>query len=167
MGTTNDNLQAAFAGESQANRKYLFFAEKAVEEGYKQVARLFRATADAETVHARNHFKVMQGVKSTRENLMAAKDGENYEFEEMYPAFIKQAEAEGADKARDSFALANKVERIHHRLFETVLGKLGKGETVAEHPIYVCQVCGNTVVGEAPEKCPICGATRKMFKLIE
>jgi len=167
MSTTNDNLQAAFAGESQANRKYLFFAEKAAKEGYKQIARLFRAAADAETVHARNHFKVMQGVKSTRENLMAAKDGENYEFEEMYPGFIKQAEAEGADKARDSFTLANKVERIHHRLFETVLGKLEKGETVAEQPIYVCQVCGNTVEGEAPEKCPICGAPRKMFKLIE
>ncbi len=167
MGTTDENLQAAFAGESQANRKYLFFAEKAAEEGYKQIARLFRAAADAETVHARNHFKVMQGIKSTRENLMAAKDGENYEFVEMYPSFIKQAEAEGADKARDSFSLANKVEQIHHRLFETVLGKLGKGETVDEQPIYVCQVCGNTVVGEAPGKCPICGAPRKMFKLIE
>ncbi len=167
MGTTNDNLQAAFAGESQANRKYLFFAEKAEEEGYKQVARLFRATADAETVHAQNHFKVMQGIKSTRENLMAAKDGENYEFEEMYPGFIKQAEAEGVDKAKDSFDLANKVEQIHHRLFETTLGKLEKGETVNEQPIYVCQVCGNTVVGEAPEKCSICGASRKMFKLIE
>ena len=167
MGTTDENLQAAFAGESQANRKYLFFAEKTEEEGYKQIARLFRAAADAETVHARNHFKVMQGIKSTRENLMAAKDGENYEFVEMYPSFIKQAEAEGADKARDSFSLANKVEQIHHRLFETVLGKLGKGETVDEQPIYVCQVCGNTVVGEAQEKCPICGASRKVFKLIE
>jgi rubrerythrin len=167
MGTTGENLQAAFAGESQANRKYLFFAEKAEEEGYKQIARLFRAAADAETVHARNHFKVMQGIKSTRENLMAAKDGENYEFVEMYPSFIKQAEAEGADKAKGSFDLANKVEQIHHRLFETTLGKLEKGEAVTEQPIYVCQVCGNTVVGEAPEKCPICGAPRKMFKLIE
>jgi len=167
MGKTSENLQAAFDGESQANRKYLFFAEKAVEEGYKQIACLFRAAADAETVHARNHFKVMQGVKSTRENLMAARDGENYEFAEMYPGFIKQAEAEGADKARDSFALANKVEQIHHRLFETALGKLEKGEAIDEKPIYVCQVCGNTVLGEAPEKCPICGAPRKMFKLIE
>jgi rubrerythrin len=167
MDKTSQNLQAAFAGESQANRKYLFFAEKAVEEGYKQIARLFRAAADAETVHAKNHFKVMQGVGSTRENLVAAKDGENYEFEEMYPAFIKQAEAEGADKAKGSFELANKVEQIHHRLFETVLGKLEKGEAIDEKPIYVCQVCGNTVLGEAPEKCPICGAPRKMFKLIE
>jgi rubrerythrin len=167
MDKTSQNLQAAFAGESQANRKYLFFAEKAVEEGYKQIARLFRAAADAETVHAKNHLKVMAGIKSTRENLMAAKSGENYEFEEMYPAFIKQAEAEGADKAKDSFTLANKVEQIHHRLFETVLGKLEKGEAIEEKPVYVCQVCGNTVLGEAPEKCPICGAPRKMFKLIE
>jgi len=167
MGKTSENLQAAFDGESQASRKYLFFAEKAREEGYKQIARLFRAAADAETVHARNHFKVMQAVKSTRENLMAAKDGESYEFLEMYPGFIKQAEAEGADKARDSFGLANKVEQIHHRLFETSLGKLEKGEAIDEKPIYVCQVCGNTVLGEAPEKCPICGAPRKMFKLIE
>jgi rubrerythrin len=167
MAMTNGNLQAAFAGESQANRKYLLFAEKAEGEGYKQVARLFRAAADAEAVHARNHMKVLQGVKSTRENLMAAREGESYEFKEMYPAFIKQAEAEGADKARDSFDLANQVEQIHHRLFEAILGKLEKSEAVAEKPIYVCQVCGNTVEGEAPEKCPICGAPREKFKLIE
>ena len=167
MSTTNENLQAAFAGESQANRKYLFFAEKAGQEGHKQIARLFRAAADAETVHAKNHLKVMQGIKSTKENLMVAKSGENYEFREMYPGFIKQAEAEGADKARGSFDLANKVEQIHHRLFETVLNKLEKGEAIGEKPIYVCQVCGNTVVGEAPQKCLICGAPQKVFKLID
>jgi rubrerythrin len=167
MATTNENLEAAFAGESQANRKYLFFAQKAEDEGYKQIARLFRAAADAETVHARNHFRVLQGVKSTRENLMAAREGESYEFEEMYPSFIKQAEAEGADKARNSFDLANQVEQIHHRLFETSLTKLEKGEATAEKPIYVCQVCGNTVESEAPERCPICGAPREKFKLIE
>jgi len=167
MATTSENLEAAFAGESQANRRYLFFAKKAEDEGYKQIARLFRAAADAETVHARNHMRVMQEVKSTRENLMTAREGENYEFVEMYPSFIKQAEAEGADKARDSFDLANKVEQIHHHLFETSLGKLEKGEAIDEKSIYVCQVCGNTVEGEAPEKCPICGAPREKFKLIE
>jgi len=167
MGNTKDNLEAAFAGESQANRKYLFFAEKAEQEGHKQVAKLFRATADAETAHARNHLKVMQGIKSTRENLLAAKDGENHEFTEMYPAFIKQAEVEGEDKAKDTFNLANKVEQIHHGLFDAALSKVEKGETIAEKPIYVCQYCGNTVEGEAPEKCPVCGAPRKMFKLIE
>ena len=167
MSDTKDNLGAAFAGESQANRKYLFFAEKAEQEGHKQVAKLFRAAADAETAHARNHLKVMQGIKSTRENLLAAKDGENHEFTEMYPAFIKQAEVEGEDKAKDTFNLANKVEQIHHGLFDAALSKVEKGETIAEKPIYVCQYCGNTVEGEAPEKCPVCGAPRKMFKLIE
>jgi rubrerythrin len=167
MGNTKDNLEAAFAGESQANRKYLFFAEKAEQERHKQVAKLFRAAADAETVHAKNHFKVMQGIKSTKENLIAAKGGENYEFTEMYPSFIKQAEAEGNEKAKDSFDLANKVEQIHHGLFDAALSKVEKGETIAEKTIYVCQYCGNTVEGEAPEKCPICGAPRKMFKLIE
>ena len=167
MSSTKDNLQNAFAGESQAIRKYLFFAEKAEQEGYKQVAKLFRAAADAETVHARNHLKVMQGVKSTRENLLAAKGGENYEFTEMYPGFIKQAEAEGNDKARDSFDLANQVEEIHHGLFNAALSKIEKGEIIEEKAIYVCQYCGNTVEGEAPDKCPVCGAPKKMFKLIE
>ncbi len=167
MSNTKDNLQTAFAGESQANRKYLFFAEKAEQEGHKQIAKLFRAAADAETVHARNHLKVMQGIKSTGENLLAAKGGENYEFTEMYPAFMKQAQAEGEDKARDSFDLANKVEQIHHGLFDTALSKIEKGEAIDERPIYVCQVCGNTVEGIAPERCPICGASRRMFRLIE
>jgi rubrerythrin len=167
MSNTKDNLQTAFAGESQANRKYLFFAEKAEQEGHKQIAKLFRAAADAETVHARNHLKVMQGIKSTRENLLAARGGENYEFTEMYPVFIKQAGTEGDDKAKDSFDLANKVERIHHGLFNDALNKIEKGETIGEKSIYVCQYCGNTVEGEAPEKCPICGVSRRMFKLIE
>jgi len=167
MSNTEDNLQTAFAGESQANRKYLFYSEKAEQEGHKQIAKLFRAAADAETVHARNHLKVMQGIKSTGENLLAAKGGENYEFTEMYPAFIKQAEVEGEDKARDSFDLANKVEQIHHGLFDAALSKIEKGEAIDERPIYVCQVCGNTVEGIAPERCPICGAPRRMFKLIE
>ena len=167
MGKTTDNLEFAFAGESQANRKYLFFAEKAEQEGYKRIAKLFRAAADAETAHARNHLKVMQGIKSTRENLLAAKDGENHEFTEMYPAFIKQAETEGNSKAKDSFDMANKVEQIHHGLFNAALTKVEKGETIAEKSIYVCQYCGNTVDGEAPEKCPVCGMPRKMFRLIE
>jgi rubrerythrin len=167
MSNTKENLQTAFAGESQANRKYLFYSEKAEQEGHSQIAKLFRAAADAETVHARNHLKVMQGIKSTRENLLAAKGGENYEFTEMYPAFIKQAQAEGEDKARDSFDLANKVEQIHHGLFDSALSKIEKGEAIDKKPIYVCQVCGNTVEGVAPERCPVCGASRRMFKLIE
>ena len=167
MSNTMDNLGAAFAGESQASRKYLYFAEKAEEEGHKQIARLFRAASDAETVHARNHLKVMQGIKSTQDNLKEAIGGESYEFTDMYPAFIKQAEAEGDNKAKDSFDLANKVEQIHHRLYQAALSMLEKGQAMVEKPIYVCQVCGNTVEGEAPDRCPICGAPKKMFKRID
>ncbi len=167
MSTTNENLQFAFAGESQANRKYLFFAEKAEEEGCKQIARLFRAAADAETAHARNHLKVMQEIKSTRDNLLAAITGEHHEFTEMYPSFIRQAEVEGEAKARNSFDLANKVEQVHHTLFQAALNKLEKGQAMDDKPIYVCQYCGSTVEGEAPEKCPVCGAPKRMFKLID
>lgn len=167
MSNTKENLELAFAGESQANRKYLFFADKADEEGNKRIARLFRAAADAETVHARNHLRVMQGIKSTKENLIAAIGGENHEFTEMYPAFIKQAQTEGEKKAVDSFDLANKVEQIHHRLYQDAFDRLEKGKAMELKPFYVCQYCGNTVEGEAPEKCPVCGAPKRMFKLIE
>jgi len=128
---------------------------------------LFRAAADAETVHARNHLRVMQGIKSTKENLTAAIGGENHEFIEMYPAFIKQAQTEGEKKAVDSFDLANKVEQIHHRLYQDALDRLERGKAMELKPFYVCQYCGNTVEGEAPEKCPVCGAPKRMFKLIE
>jgi rubrerythrin len=167
MIKTKENLEFAFAGESQANRKYLFFAEKAETEGQKRIARLFRAAAEAETVHARNHLQVLQGIKSTKENLKAAISGENYEFSEMYPQFIKTANNESEKKAADSFDLANKVEKIHHSLYQEALSDLEKGTAKELKPFYVCQVCGNTVEGEAPDKCPICGAPKKMFKLIE
>jgi rubrerythrin len=167
LSNTRDNLGFAFAGESQANRKYLFFAEKAEEEGQKSIARLFRAAAEAETVHARNHLKVMQGIESSTENLLAAISGENHEFTEMYPDFIKQAETEDNKKAIHSFHLANSVEKIHHRLFQEAKSKLDKGETMELKSVYVCQVCGNTVEGEALDQCPICGEPKRMFKLIE
>jgi rubrerythrin len=167
MSQTSDNLQTAFAGESQASRQYLYFAEKADEEGNKQIARLFRAASDAETVHARNHLNVMQGIKSTSDNLKAAIGGEHHEFTNMYPAFIKQAEEEGETKANYSFNLANKVEQIHHNLYQEALSALEKGEKISEKPIYVCQYCGNTVEGEPPDKCPICGRPKNMFKRID
>ncbi|HEX7365391.1 MAG TPA: rubrerythrin family protein [Dehalococcoidia bacterium] len=167
MSQTIDNLQAGFAGESQASRKYLYYAEKADEEGLKQIARLFRAASDAETVHARNHLKVMQGIKSTSDNLKTAIGGEHYEFTRMYPDFMKQAEAEGNKKANDTFYLANKVEQIHHGLYQTALTMLEKGQDMADKPIYVCQYCGNTVEGEPPDKCPICGMPKKMFKRVD
>lgn len=167
MTNTRVNLEEAFAGESQANRKYLFFAEKADEGGNKQVARLFRAAAEAETVHARNHLRALGAIESDKENLQTAVSGESYEFTEMYPGFIEQAKAEGNRQAENSFDFANKVEKIHHRLFQAALKDLEAGTEAKEAPYYVCQVCGNTVEGEAPERCPICGAPRSRFKKIE
>lgn len=167
MNKTRENLEEAFAGESQANRRYLFFAEKAEKEGYPQIARLFRATAEAETVHARNHFGVMGDIGSTVDNLEAAAGGENYEFTTMYPGFIEQAEADGDSKAKRSFSYANAVEKIHHRLYQEARGTLEAGQKLNDEPYYVCQVCGNTVAGEAPEKCPICGTPRSKFKRVE
>lgn len=167
MANTKDNLEAAFAGESQANRKYLFFSEKADEAGNKQVARLFRAAAEAETVHARNHLKVLGEIKSDAENLQAAVGGENYEFTEMYPDFINQAKTDGNQQAERSFDLANKVEQIHHGLFGAALKDLETGKSFNDEPYYVCQTCGNTVEGEAPERCPVCGAPRSRFKKVD
>jgi rubrerythrin len=162
--STIDNLKEAFAGESQANRKYLAFGKKADEEGYAQVARLFRAAADAETVHAHAHLKVMKGVGSTADNLSEAISGETEEFKSMYPRMMEEAKTEGENAAYTSFAYANAVEEIHAGLYQKALDNLGSGE---ETDIYVCQVCGNTVEGEAPDKCPICGAPTKMFKKID
>ena len=167
MSDTKGNLQEAFAGESQANRKYLFFSEKADEAGNKQVARLFRAAAESETVHARNHLRVMGEIKKDKENLGVAIGGEHYEFNTMYPGFIGQAKKENNKAAANSFDLANKVEQIHHRLFQAALKNLESSKSFKEAPYYVCQVCGNTVEGEAPEKCPVCGAPRSKFKKVE
>jgi len=155
-----DNLKTAFAGESQANRKYLAFAKKAEEEGFKQVAKLFRAAAEAETVHAHAHLRVMGGVKSTKENIQEAVGGETFEFTKMYPQMIEEARKEGNKQAQQSFEFANKVEKIHAELYQKALNSLGKNETV---DYYVCQVCGNTVENAAPDKCPICGASKSMF----
>jgi len=167
MGNTPENLQEAFAGESQANRRYLFFAERAEEEGHPQVARLFRAVAEAETVHARNHLENMSGLKSTRDNLGEAISGELYEFTKMYPGFIGQAIAENKKDAQISFAYANKVEKIHHGLYEEALKALETGQELTDEPYFVCQVCGYTAAGEAPDMCPVCGAPSEDFKRVE
>ena len=166
MADTKANLEAAFAGESQANRKYLFFAEKADAAGNRQLARLFRAAAEAETIHARNHLRVLGEIKTDKENLQAAVGGESYEFTEMYPGFIEQAKAEGNQKAESSFDMANKVEKIHHKLFQAALKDLEAGTAERDAPYNVCQVCGYTVEGEAPERCPVCGAPRSQFKKV-
>ena len=161
--STIDNLKNAFAGESQANRKYLAFAKKAEEEGFKQVARLFRAAAEAETVHAHAHLRVLGGIRGTKENVQEAIGGETHEFTKMYPQMIDEAGKEGNKQALQNFEFANKVEKIHAELYQKALNNLGKNETV---DYYVCQVCGNTVEKAAPDKCPICGAPKSMFTSI-
>jgi rubrerythrin len=166
MGNTIDNLNAAFAGESQASRKYTYFAEMADKEGYPQVARLFRAAAEAETVHARNHLNVLQGIGTTIQNLKTAISGEFHEMTEKYPDFIAQAKTEKSEKAETSFDLANKVEKVHHGLYHQALKDLEAAKKSASKPYYVCQVCGNTAEGEAPDRCPICGASKSQFKKI-
>lgn len=164
MSNTEKNLKEAFAGESQANRKYLAFAKKAEDEGFKQIARLFRAAAEAETVHAHNHLRELGGIKITKENLEEAINGESYEFQKMYPQMIKDAEAEGIKGALRSFKFANEVEKTHADLYKSALQNLGKNPSV---DYYVCQVCGNTVENEPPDECPVCGAKKKMFKKVE
>jgi rubrerythrin len=164
MSKTEQNLKDAFAGESQANRKYLAFAKKAEAEGFKQVAKLFRAAAEAETVHAHNHLKELGGIKSTKENLEEAINGESYEFQKMYPQMIKDAESEGNKGALRSFNYANDVEKIHAALYKKALENLGKNP---DADMYVCQVCGYTVEGEAPDECPVCKAKKQSFKKID
>jgi rubrerythrin len=165
MTKTNDDLQAAFAGESQANRRYLAFARKADQEGHKSVAKLFRAAAAAETVHAHNHFRNLGGIQATSENLKAAMAGENHEIVTMYPEFIADAEADGNKKALTSFQWAYEVEKEHYALFKQALEKLG--EEAADIEIWVCGSCGHTHIGVPPEKCPVCGASRAKFEKIE
>jgi rubrerythrin len=164
MSKTESDLKEAFAGESQANRKYLAFAKKADEEGYPQIARLFRAAAEAETVHAHAHLKVLGGVGSTEENLREAVGGETHEFMDMYPAMIENAKAEGNKAGQMSFMYANAVEKIHAELYQKALDRMGD---LPETDYYVCDVCGNTVEGEAPDKCPICAAPKSAFMKIE
>ncbi len=164
--STNDNLKEAFAGESQANRMYLAFAKKAEQDGLSQVAKLFRAAAEAETVHAHAHFRVMGGIKTTKENLQAAVEGEGYEFQKMYPEFLEQAEQEDNKSAARSFRYALAVEEIHHGLYSEALEAVKSGKDLPETEIYVCEVCGNTVKANAPDKCPICGAVKSKFKKI-
>jgi len=167
MTKTQENIMAAFAGESQANRKYLAFAEKADKEGYNQIAKLFRAAAAAETVHAHNHLNVAKGVKSTESNLKEAVEGETYEFQKMYPEFIKQAETDHDSDAKRSFMFANAVEQIHEGLYSKALKSVKQEKDLDKTEIHVCQVCGNTVEGDAPDACPVCGAPKKMFKRID
>jgi rubrerythrin len=165
MSKSEDALHKAFAGESQANRKYLAFAAKADHEGYPQAARLFRAAAEAETIHAHNHLRALTAIHSTRENIEEALAGETHEFKAMYPDMIDAAKAEGNREAERSFTYANEVEKIHARLYEQMLVRLES--TGDSYIYYICPVCGYTVERVAPEICPVCGAKGKMFSKVE
>jgi rubrerythrin len=164
---TSKNLAEAFAGESQANRKYLAFAIKAELDGYPQIARLFRAAAAAETVHAHAHLRVMGGVRKTAENLQSAIEGEGFEFQEMYPKFLAEAEKEKKQGAAMSIKNAMAVERIHHGLYTEALDSLNAGNDLPGAQIFVCAICGNTVVGEPPDRCPVCNAPKERFNEVE
>ncbi|MCA1959424.1 MAG: rubrerythrin family protein [Desulfomonile sp.] len=165
MSKVEEFLQAAFAGESQANRKYLAFAAKADKEGYSQAARLFRAAAEAETVHAHNHLRALKGIGSTAENLQAAITGETFEFKQMYPEMIATAQSEGNKEAERTFSYANEVEKIHAELYQKLLDSLGSSQE--SYPYYVCPTCGYTAEGNPPDVCPICNVKGKMFKRID
>jgi rubrerythrin len=160
---TMDNLQEAFAGESQANRKYLAFAKKAEQDGLPQVAKLFRAAAEAETIHAHAHFRVMGGVQSTAENLESAIEGEGFEFQDMYPKFLAEAKEEGSKPAEISFKNALEVEEVHHGLYSKALDAVKNGGDLPETSIFLCPVCGNTVEGHAPDSCPVCNVDGSKF----
>jgi rubrerythrin len=163
MGKTAENLKAAFAGESEANRRYLAFAQKAEEEGATQAAKLFRAAAAAETVHALNHLRITGEIKSTADNLKAAVSGETFEFKKMYPEYIGAAKQEGNKQAAWSFDVASKVEQVHAGLFQKAINALESKRELAKGDYYVCSVCGNTVEGAPPENCPVCGAPKAKF----
>ncbi len=165
MSKTEQALKDAFAGESQANRKYLAYAEKADAEGHPQVARMFRAAAEAETVHAHNHLRALGAIGTTEENLKDAIAGETHEFTSMYPEMIEFAKAEENAEALRSFHLANVVEKTHAELYEGLLGSMSGAQE--EFPYYVCPVCGHTVGKGAPDICPVCGTAGSAFKKID
>jgi rubrerythrin len=164
MSKTEKNLQEAFAGESQANRKYLAFAKQADQEGYARVAKLFRAAAEAETVHAHAHLRAMGGIKKTADNLKEAISGETHEFKSMYPGMIEAAKEEGQKAAERSFTYANAVEEVHANLYQKALDNMENKEPV---DYYVCSVCGYTCEDEAPETCPVCGSKAKAFSKVD
>lgn len=164
MTKSMDDLKAAFAGESQANRKYLAFAKKADDEGLTQIAKLFRAVAAAETVHANNHLRALDGIKSTTENLQEAISGENYEVVTMYPDFLKDATDEAVKRAETTFRWAWEVEKVHEVLYRKTLAALQAQQTLENVDYYVCPVCGNTHEGPLEGKCPVCGTPASRYQ---
>jgi rubrerythrin len=166
MTKTEEALKEAFAGESQANRKYTAFAVQSEKDGFPQAARLFRAAAEAEAVHAANHLKALKAIRATKENLREAIAGETHEFKEMYPEMIQTAKSEGAKDAERTLSYANAVEEYHARLYHNMLEGLENSKK-EDYPYFVCPVCGMTVEKEPPEKCPVCGVKGSMFRKVE
>lgn len=162
MADTFDHLREAFAGESQANQKYRAFAKQAEKDGFPNIAKLFRTTAEAERVHAEGHLKALGKIGSTAENLQAAIDGETYEYTEMYPPMLALAEAT-ENKAKRMFKYAVKAEEVHAQLYAMALEAAKRGEDLSETVFYLCPICGHIELGEPPETCPICGAKAKVF----
>ncbi|MDR2339537.1 MAG: rubrerythrin family protein [Deltaproteobacteria bacterium] len=154
-----DDLKSAFAGESQANRKYLAYAHKAESEKLPYAAKVFRAAAEAETIHAHSHFRLLGGIKSTKENLQDALDGETYEFTKMYPEMMEDAKAADDKAALLGFTQANEAEKVHAEFFKKAMENPGKDAP----KIFVCKVCGHVAEGEPPETCPICGSKRQAY----
>jgi rubrerythrin len=157
---TIDNLKGAFAGESQANRKYLAYAKKADQDKLPGIAKLFRAAAHAETVHALAHLRAMGGIKDTLSNLEDALGGETFEFTQMYPPYVAEAKQEGNAAAERSFAYAMTVEKTHADLYTAALAAAKAGMDIAAKKFYVCPVCGHTVADGQPDKCPVCGTLK-------
>jgi rubrerythrin len=166
MASTEEYLKEAFAGESQANRKYLAFADKAERDGYPQAARLFRAAAAAETIHAHNHLRALKGIGTTVDNLKEAVAGETHEFKSMYPEMLDKAKSEKHADAERSFRFALEVEKVHGKLYQEMLDNL---ETAGKesYAYFVCPVCGHTVGKQAPDTCPVCGAKGSLFKRVD
>lgn len=164
---TQENAMKAFVGESQANRKYQAFAEKAESEGYKNIARLFKAASEAEAIHAKKLLKTLGSIVSTKENLEKAVAGETHEYTEMYPQFVREAEAEKKSDALLAFTYAMKAEEVHAGLYKEALKSLNAGQDMSNRTVWFCPVCGNVFLGQPPDKCPICNVFKKMFKEIQ
>ncbi len=163
---TIENVKAAYAGESQANRKYLAFSEKAAEEGFRNIATLFKAASEAEAIHAKKLLRVMGAVGTTQNNLQESIAGETHEFTEMYPGFVRLAETEKKTDAVLAFTHAMKAEEVHAKLYGKALTLLKSGSDMGREKVFLCPVCGNIELGKAPEKCPICGVFGKQFREI-
>ncbi len=162
MPTSNENLKEAFAGESQANQKYRAFAARAERDGFPNIAKLFRTTAEAERIHAEGHIRALDAVGSTADNLQGAIAGETYEFTSMYPPMLETAEAEG-HKAQRMFGYAVEAEAVHAKLYQAALDAVRAGKDLAETKFYLCPVCGYIEFGNPPDECPICGTRGSRF----